>query len=149
MRIQQVLFDSSVLPARKIHIFDMQSPKWRMAQVGDQLDRGDNEIQILYFLERLQKEAEEAGGKLHVLNGNHETMNVAGRFTYATLPALASFYEWQAMHSWGANLKVSILDIHATPSHKHWKLLYLSKGALPLPLLCLLGKHENDFGQSG
>ena len=77
-----------------------------MAQVGDQLDRGDNEIQILYFLERLQREAEEAGGRLHILNGNHETMNVAGRFTYATLPALASFYEWQAMHSWGASLKV-------------------------------------------
>ena len=79
-----------------------------MPQVGDQLDRGDSEIQILYFLERLQREAEEAGGKLHVLNGNHETMNVAGRFTYATLPALASFYEWQAMHSWGASLKVTI-----------------------------------------
>ena len=46
--------------------------------MGDQLDRGDNEIQILYFLERLQREAEEAGGKLHILNGNHETMNVAG-----------------------------------------------------------------------
>jgi len=34
-------------------------------------------------------------------------MSVAGRFTYATLPALASFYEWQAMQSWGSNLKAS------------------------------------------
>ena len=78
--------------------------------MGDQLDRGDNEIQILYFLERLQREAEEAGGKLHILNGNHETMNVAGRFTYATLPALASFYEWQLMHSWASSLKVGPLS---------------------------------------
>lgn len=103
----QVLFIGSALPARSadnIHTSPIKLA--RMAQVGDQLDRGDNEIQILYFLERLQREAEEAGGKLHILNGNHETMNVAGRFTYATLPALASFYEWQAMHSWGANLKV-------------------------------------------
>ena len=87
---------------------------WQPLQVGDQLDRGDNEIQILYFLERLQREAEAAGGKLHILNGNHETMNVAGRFTYATLPALASFYEWQAMHSWGSSLKVCTHSIEAT-----------------------------------
>ena len=40
-------------------------------QVGDILDRGDQEIQIFYFLERLQREAESAGGKLYVLNGNH------------------------------------------------------------------------------
>ena len=92
---------------------------WQPLQVGDQLDRGDNEIQILYFLERLQREAEAAGGKLHILNGNHETMNVAGRFTYATLPALASFYEWQAMHSWGSSLKVCIHISEATDSLQH------------------------------
>ena len=33
------------------------------------LDRGDQEVQIFYFLERLQQEAEAAGGKLSVLNG--------------------------------------------------------------------------------
>lgn len=38
-------------------------------------------------------------------------MSVAGRFTYATLPALASFYEWQAMQSWGSNLKASTYKI--------------------------------------
>lgn len=77
-------------------------------QVGDQLDRGNDEVRILYFLERLEREAEKAGGKLHILNGNHETMNVAGRFTYATLPGLADFYQWQLMQSWGSALKVHI-----------------------------------------
>lgn len=43
-----------------------------LPQVGDQLDRGDHELEILYFLERLQREAARAGGALHVLNGNHE-----------------------------------------------------------------------------
>lgn len=33
---------------------------------------------MLYFLERLQAQAAAAGGALHVLNGNHETMNVMG-----------------------------------------------------------------------
>lgn len=78
----------------------------RPVQVGDQLDRGNDEVRILYFLERLQREAERAGGKLHILTGNHETMNVAGRFTYATLPGLADFYQWQLMQSWGSALKV-------------------------------------------
>lgn len=53
-------------------------------QVGDILDRGDGEIRILMFLERLQAEADAAGGKLYLLNGNHETMNVMGDHRYAT-----------------------------------------------------------------
>lgn len=36
------------------------------------------------MLERLQRQAEAAGGALYVLNGNHETMNVAGNYRYAT-----------------------------------------------------------------
>ena len=75
-------------------------------QVGDQLDRGDNEVQILYFLERLQKEAAAAGGALHILNGNHETMNVGGRFRYATTPGRIDFLRWQLVQSIGASMKV-------------------------------------------
>ena len=37
----------------------------RAAQVGDQLDRGDDEIPILFFLERLKREARAAGGEPH------------------------------------------------------------------------------------
>ncbi len=46
------------------------------AQVGDVLDRGHAELRILYFLERLQAQALAAGGVLHVLNGNHETVRL-------------------------------------------------------------------------
>lgn len=76
--------------------------------MGDQLDRGNDEIEILYFLERLEREAAAAGGALHVLNGNHETMNVAGRFTYATQPAMAEFLEWHALSRLDANLRVGL-----------------------------------------
>lgn len=62
-----------------------------VVQVGDQLDRGGNEVEILYLLERLRKEAAEAGGQLIVMNGNHETMNVAGRFRYATQSGIREF----------------------------------------------------------
>ncbi len=36
------------------------------------------------MLERLAREAQEAGGRLYLLNGNHETMNVMGDHRYAT-----------------------------------------------------------------
>ena len=55
-----------------------------VVQTGDQLDRGDDEPDILALLERLSAEAKAAGGALHVLNGNHEVMNVQGDFRYVT-----------------------------------------------------------------
>lgn len=55
-----------------------------VVQVGDQLDRGDDEPEILSLLERLSVEASEAGGAVHVLNGNHELMNSVGDLRYVT-----------------------------------------------------------------
>lgn len=52
--------------------------------MGDLLDRGDQEIPLLYWVERLQRQAAAAGGALLVLNGNHESMNVAGQYRYVT-----------------------------------------------------------------
>ena len=45
-----------------------------------------------------QQEAAAAGGALHILNGNHETMSVAGQFRYATPEALHSFRAWLHDH---------------------------------------------------
>eukprot|EP00052_Salpingoeca_macrocollata_P016032 m.128488 g.128488 ORF g.128488 m.128488 type:complete len:470 (-) comp19897_c0_seq2:106-1515(-) len=74
-------------------------------QVGDQLDRGGQEIKILLFLEKLKYEAHVAGGALHVINGNHETMNVAGRFRYSTRAGCAEFDRWYRWFSWGRGFK--------------------------------------------
>lgn len=53
-------------------------------QTGDQLDRGDEEPEILSLFDRLRVEAKKAGGAFVALNGNHEVMNVAGDFRYVT-----------------------------------------------------------------
>ena len=55
-----------------------------VVQTGDQLDRGDDEPEILALFERLQKQAKLAGGALYALDGNHEIMNVQGDFRYVT-----------------------------------------------------------------
>lgn len=65
-------------------------------QVGDILDRGDQELKLLYMLERLQRQAAAAGGALWVLNGNHETMNVGGNFRYATKGVFAVVW-WRVL----------------------------------------------------
>ena len=74
-------------------------------QVGDQLDRGGDEVAILYMLERLRKEARDAGGELIVMNGNHETLNVAGRFRYAFEPGIEDFRRWRGRQLLGAAMK--------------------------------------------
>lgn len=53
-----------------------------VVQVGDVLDRGEDEIAILSLLAWLGKEARSKGGAVFQILGNHETMNVAGDFRY-------------------------------------------------------------------
>ena len=76
-----------------------------VVQVGDQLDRGGDEIAILHFLERLQGEARAVGGAVHVLNGNHETINSDGRFRYASAEGLREFREWRQVQRLAHRLK--------------------------------------------
>ena len=74
-------------------------------QVGDQLDRADEEVEVLYALERLQREAQQVGGAVHILNGNHETMNIAQDMRYATAGACKSFAKLQDLHGLASALK--------------------------------------------
>ena len=83
-----------------------------VVQVGDILDRGDDEVAIFYLLHRLQGEALRAGGRLHVMNGNHESMNVVaaqtphGRFRYATPGGLETYQRWADTQRFAAGLKL-------------------------------------------
>jgi len=62
-----------------------------VVQTGDQLDRGDDEPQILELFQRLRGQARAAGGAVHVLNGNHEVMNVQADFRYVTQDGFHDF----------------------------------------------------------
>jgi hypothetical protein len=55
-----------------------------VVQVGDQIDRGDEEQDVLDWLQALTIEARQSGGALHVLNGNHELMNAKLDLRYVT-----------------------------------------------------------------
>lgn len=62
-----------------------------IVQTGDILDRGDDEVEILELLARLTRQAQSAGGRIIVLNGNHELMNALGDFRYVTPGSLEDF----------------------------------------------------------
>ena len=51
--------------------------------IGDIFDRGEDVVQIYWLFYKLQQEAEEAGGRVTMLLGNHEPMEFAGDMRYA------------------------------------------------------------------
>lgn len=58
-------------------------------QMGDTLDRGRNELDVILMLERLREEAGQVGGQVVTLLGNHDAMAVSGIFDSA--PNLTGF----------------------------------------------------------
>ncbi|OIV97200.1 hypothetical protein TanjilG_28951 [Lupinus angustifolius] len=76
-----------------------------VVQVGDVLDRGGDELKILYFLEKLKREAERSGGRIITMNGNHEIMNIEGDFRFITKTALDEFRVWGEWFTVGNKMK--------------------------------------------
>lgn len=59
--------------------------------VGDILDRGPDSRQAMDLLMRIEREAAQAGGRVHVLIGNHEAMNLIGDLRYVAKEEYAAF----------------------------------------------------------
>ena len=76
-----------------------------VVQVGDVLDRGGDEIKILYFLERLRRQAVKAGGEVITMNGNHETLNVERDFRYMSESGCEEFRVWAEWYRVGQVMK--------------------------------------------
>jgi hypothetical protein len=49
---------------------------------GDLMDRGPDVVRLLWFVYRLEREAAAAGGRVHVVLGNHELMVLLGDLRY-------------------------------------------------------------------
>jgi hypothetical protein len=63
----------------------------RLVIVGDLLDRGPRSRDAMDLLMRLEPQAEAAGGYVHVLIGNHESMNMLGDMRYVSKQEYAAF----------------------------------------------------------
>lgn len=88
-------FDDLVSLLQHCGLIDAQhhwtGDKTTFIQTGDVLDRGPKPREALDLLMALQKEAAEKGGRVVVLLGNHEVMNMMGDLRYVTPQNYASF----------------------------------------------------------
>ena len=62
-----------------------------LVQMGDITDREPDSLLIIRSLQQLQKEAPRKGGKVFVVLGNHEAMNLTGDYRYTTPGEFAAF----------------------------------------------------------
>jgi Calcineurin-like phosphoesterase len=67
-----------------------------LVQMGDITDRWADSLKIIRDLQQLQKEAPRRGGKVYVILGNHEAMNLIGDNRYTTPGEYAAFVDSQS-----------------------------------------------------
>jgi hypothetical protein len=65
--------------------------KTHLVQTGDVLDRGPDSRKAMDLLMELEAQAAKAGGAVHALLGNHETMNLYGDLRYVSKEEYASY----------------------------------------------------------
>lgn len=65
--------------------------KTHLVQLGDIVDRGADSLKALDLLQKLQEEASRAGGAVHMMIGNHESMRMLGDLRYTTDGEYAAF----------------------------------------------------------
>lgn len=87
-----------------------QGQDTHVVQLGDVLGRGGEPGKIFALLRRLEREAAEAGGAVHLLLGNHEVMTLRGTLVYNT-PA-----EFQDIADWAPSAFGPLLDGAVTAS---------------------------------
>lgn len=58
---------------------------------GDLMDRGPSSRKVMDLLIKLQGQAKQAGGQVHVLLGNHEVLNLIGDWRYISLQEYQEF----------------------------------------------------------
>ncbi|KAG6762518.1 hypothetical protein POTOM_033024 [Populus tomentosa] len=133
-----------------------------LIQLGDVLDRGEEEIAILSLLRSLDIQAKAQGGAVFQVNGNHETMNVEGDFRYVDSGAFdecSDFlayledhqYSWEnAFLGWIGESKRCREDRKLSQNHwGPWNLVKRQKGVIARsillrpggPLACELARH--------
>jgi hypothetical protein len=88
-------FDKLAVSLRAAGLID-EGLRWKggkdhLVLCGDLVDRGPDDRKVLDLVQVLQKDARRAGGRVHVLLGNHEALNLARDLRYVNPESYASF----------------------------------------------------------
>lgn len=79
-------YDNLINLLQKSKVIDSEL-KWSAGSshllfLGDQFDRGNDVTKVLWFIHGLEGQAEQSGGKVHLLLGNHEIMTMTSDLRY-------------------------------------------------------------------
>lgn len=79
----------------KVGVIDNDG-NWRVGKahyvsLGDLIDRGPGSRKVMDLYMKLQQQAEAAGGRFHVVLGNHEVMNLVGDLRYVAVEEYTEF----------------------------------------------------------
>ena len=90
-------YDALVATLREAGVIDSASRwsggKTHLVSTGDVLDRGADSRRVMDLLMRLEQEAARAGGRVHLLLGNHEVMNLIGDLRYVADGEYAAYQD--------------------------------------------------------
>ena len=113
-----------------------KSGKWsggqtHLVQTGDITDRGADSRKIIDHLVKLSKQAKKKGGYVHLLIGNHETMNVVGDLRYVAPGEFAAFatknsprlqeLQWQHQLEWMQANTPNFEELDLEAFRKEWE----------------------------
>ncbi|KAL6203495.1 hypothetical protein ACLB2K_027195 [Fragaria x ananassa] len=133
-----------------------------LVQLGDILDRGEDEIAIFSLLRSLDIQAKTEGGAVFQVNGNHESMNVEGDFRFVDdggFDECLDFLEYfddcrddweEAFVDWiGVSQKLKVDRKRPQNYWDPWNLVRRQKGVIARsillrpggPLACELARH--------
>ena len=82
-----------------------------LVQLGDIPDRGPFPRKIMDLLMKLERQAERANGKVHVLIGNHEAMNIYGDLRYTTPEEFREFADDRSRATRQAYYEEQVADL--------------------------------------
>ena len=113
-----------------------KSGKWsggktHLVQTGDITDRGADSRKIIDHLVKLSKQAKKKGGYVHLLIGNHETMNVVGDLRYVSPGEFAAFatknsprlqnMQWERQVEWMQANTPDLAEIDLEAYREEWE----------------------------
>ena len=103
-----------------------------LVQTGDITDRGPDSRKIIDHLVTLSKQAKKGGGYVHLLIGNHETMNVVGDLRYVSPGEYAAFttknsarlqkMQWERQLEWMRANTPNFEEMDLEAFRKEWEL---------------------------
>lgn len=64
-----------------------------LVSVGDLIDRGPGSREVVELMIKLESQARQAGGAVHMVLGNHEVMVLTGKLNYVSAAEFAAFAE--------------------------------------------------------